>query len=127
MSFGFSVGDFIAVAQLAHTLLKALSDSKGAAREYQDLVAELNVVHKVLIQVDELRAANQLAQSTVNALLFAVNSVNVSMETFLDQHSAYEGSLKRGGSGNLVKDVYRKSKWAVEMPQKASDPRILNY
>ena len=59
MSFGFSVGDFLAVAELAYKLGKALSDTKGAAKEYQELITELNVVHKVLLQVDDLRAANQ--------------------------------------------------------------------
>jgi hypothetical protein len=54
MSFGFSVGDFLAVAQLAYTLGKSLSYSKGASKEYQELITELNVVHKVLLQVDEL-------------------------------------------------------------------------
>lgn len=122
MSFGFSVGDFLAVAQLAYTLGKALSDSKGAAKEYKDLIAELNVVHKVLIQVDKLRAANQIAKATVNALLFTVNTANVVMETFLDEHEGYKESLKSGGSGNPVKDLYRKGKWATQMPDKASPP-----
>jgi len=120
MSFGFSVGDFLAVAQLAYTLGKALSDSKGAAKEYKDLISELNVVHKVLFQVDELRAANQMAKATVNALLFTVNTTNVVMETFLDEHEAYEESLKPGGSRNPVKDLYMKGKWATQMPDKAS-------
>jgi hypothetical protein len=120
MSFGFSVGDFLAVAQLAYALGKALSDSKGAAKEYNDLISELNVVHKVLLQVDELRAANQLAQATVNALLFTVNTTNVVMETFLDEHEAYEESMKPRGSGNPVKDLYRKGKWATQMSDKAS-------
>lgn len=126
MSFVFSVGDFVAGAQLAYTLGKALSDSKGAAREYQELIAELNVVHKVLLQVDELRSANQLAQATVNALLFTVNSVTVTMETFIEHFSSYQDSLNPGGSGNLAKDVYRKTKWAVGMPQKVSGHQILD-
>ena len=122
MSFGFSVGDFVATAQLAYTLGTALSDSKGAAKVYKDLIAELNVVHKVLLQVDELRAANQMAKATVNALLFTVNTTNVVMETFLDEHEGYEKSLRSGGSGNTVKDIYKKGKWATQMPDKASCP-----
>lgn len=120
MSFGFSVGDFLAVAQLAYQLGKALSDTKGAAKEYQELIAELNVVHKVLLQVEGLRAANQLATATVNALLFTVNTTNVAMETFLDDHAAYDKSLRAGGSGNPVKDIFKKGKWATNMPEKAS-------
>jgi hypothetical protein len=97
MSFGFSVGDFLAGAQLAYTLCQALSDSKDSAREYQELIAQLDVVHKVLLQVDQLRAAKQLAQAIVNALLFTVNSTNAAMERFIEQNEAYHESLKPGG------------------------------
>ncbi|KAI1802395.1 hypothetical protein F4811DRAFT_401980 [Daldinia bambusicola] len=121
MSFGFSVGDILAGAQLAYTLCKSLSEAKGSSSDYQELIAQLNVVHKVLIQVDELRAANQLAQATVNALLFTINATNEAIETFLIQYETYEDSLRRRGSGNIVKDVYKKGKWATQMPDKVRD------
>jgi hypothetical protein len=37
------------------------------------------------------------------------------MEVFLEDHEKYTESLKRGGSGNLLKDSWRKGKWAFEM------------
>lgn len=120
MSFGFGVGDFLAVAKLAIDLSKALSDTAGAAQQHKELIAILNVVHKVLLQVDQLRGANQLAQATVNALLFTVNTTNVTMETFLDQHAAYSKSFRPGGSGSFVNDIFQKGKWAIQMPDKAS-------
>ncbi|KAL3431279.1 hypothetical protein BDV09DRAFT_188560 [Aspergillus tetrazonus] len=70
MSFGFSVGDVIAGASLAYKLYQILSETRGASREYQSLMTKLLIVHKVLLQVEQLRAANQLAQSTLNAILF---------------------------------------------------------
>lgn len=115
MSFGFSVGDFLAGAQLAYTLCKALSDAKGSAKEFQELITELDVVHKVLLQVDQLRATNQLAQPTINALLFTVNSANETMESFLDQSQPYLDSLKAGGSRFPMVDAYRKMKWPFHM------------
>lgn len=117
MSFGFSVGDFLAGATLAYTLGKALSDSQGSVHEYKELIAELNVVNKVLIHVEQLRATNQLAQSTVNALLFAVNASNEAIESFLHRQQAYIESFRDGGSGNIIKDVYRKGKWATVAPE----------
>ncbi|CAM1508726.1 Fc.00g055740.m01.CDS01 [Cosmosporella sp. VM-42] len=120
MSFGFSVGDFLAGAELAYTLLKALSETKGAAKEYRGLIAQLNVVHKVLMQVDQLRGANQLAQATFNALLFTVNATKAAMESFLDGKASYHNSLKAGGSGNPVKDIWIKGKWATKMPSHVS-------
>jgi hypothetical protein len=118
MSFGFSVGDFIAGAQLAYKLCKAVSDVKGSAKELQELVTQLDVVHKVLIQVDQLRATNQLAQPTVNALLFVVNTANETMGSFLHQNQPYFESLKAGGSGFSATDAYRKLKWPMQMPNR---------
>jgi hypothetical protein len=68
MSLGFSVGDILGGASLAYQLCNALSETKGSSRDYQQLIAELNVVHKILIQVEQLRVSNQLAQATLNAL-----------------------------------------------------------
>ncbi|KAI1465809.1 uncharacterized protein F4812DRAFT_113077 [Daldinia caldariorum] len=121
MSFGFSVGDILAGAQLAYTLCKSLSEIQGASNDYQELIAQLNVVHKVLVHVDELRAANQLPPATVNALLFTINTTNEAIDTFLTQYETYEESLRRGGSGNMVIDVYKKGKWATQMPDKVRD------
>lgn len=123
MSFGFSVGDILAGAQLAYTLGKSLSDTKGASSDYQELISQLHVVHKVLIQVDQLRAANQLAQATINALLFTINSSNEAIEKFLTQYETYEESLRQGGSGKIFKDVYKKGKWATQMPDKVTPTR----
>ncbi|KAK4074482.1 uncharacterized protein Triagg1_5078 [Trichoderma aggressivum f. europaeum] len=120
MSLGFSLGDFIAVAQLAYQLSKMLSESKGAAEEYRTLITELDVVHRVLLQVNDLRASNQLSQATVNALLFTVNSTRELIGSFLDSHSAYSSSLKPGGSGNPIKDMLIKG--SVELRPRMGRP-----
>ncbi|KAF4633360.1 hypothetical protein G7Y89_g4759 [Cudoniella acicularis] len=117
MSFGFSVGDILGGASLAYQLCKALSKTGGSAKDYQQLIAELNVVHKVLLQVEQLRVSNQLAQATLNALLFTTNSANEAMEAFLADHQKYSESLKKGGSGNLLKDAWRKAKWSLDIQQ----------
>jgi hypothetical protein len=42
------------------------------------------------------------------------------METFLEQNEAYHESLKPGGSGNTVKVLFRKGRWATQMSEKVS-------
>jgi len=53
ITFG-SVGDVIAVGQLAWSLSQALTDSRGSAKEYQDLVKELQAFDQALLQVPTL-------------------------------------------------------------------------
>jgi hypothetical protein len=38
------------------------------------------------------------------------------METFLINYQGYSESLKPSGSGNAVKDIWIKGKWAIQMP-----------
>ena len=115
MSFGFSVGDFVAAAQLAHKLGTALSDSKGSSPEYRQLAAQLNIVHKVLLQVEQMRASNQLEDTTIHAILFVVGCANEEMDGFLIRNGKYGESFKKGGSGNMVVDGVRKISWNSNM------------
>jgi len=118
MSFGLSVGDFLTGAELAYKLVQCLSAAKSSASEYQELMVELNVVHKVLLQVDQLRAANQLAQATTNSLVFTVAYTIDAMDSFLAAYESYSVSLQRDGSGNVLKDTWKKGFWALKMPHR---------
>ncbi|KAI1119826.1 hypothetical protein F5Y10DRAFT_290871 [Nemania abortiva] len=109
MSFGFSVGDFLATAQLAYKLGKALSDAQYATARYEELTAQLHVVHKVLLQVDELRVSKQLAPPTINALMFAVNAASSAMESFLEKNEPYlQASCRSSHGGNMI-NIFRKT------------------
>ena len=55
ITFG-SVGDIIAVGQIAWALAKALTDSRGSAKEYQDLIKELQAFDQALLQVGRMRS-----------------------------------------------------------------------
>ena len=68
MSFGISAGDFIAAATLTYKLILALSESSGSSMEYQQLIQDLSCVHRTLLQVEQMKCARQLGQSTVNGL-----------------------------------------------------------
>ncbi|KAF2124255.1 hypothetical protein P153DRAFT_371116 [Dothidotthia symphoricarpi CBS 119687] len=116
MFFGFSVGDFLAGAQLAYTLHQVLSDAKHSPEELQELNTQLDVVYKVLLQVDQLQTTNQLSPATINALLFTVNSGIETMESFLDQNQLYLDMLKSDGPGFSTADAWWKLEWPVQMP-----------
>lgn len=50
ITFG-SVGDIIAVAEIAWNISKALDSTRGSAKGYQDLVKELQLFNKAVLQV----------------------------------------------------------------------------
>jgi hypothetical protein len=123
MSFGFSAGDFVAAANLAYKLVLALSESSGSSMEYQQLIQDLSCVHRTLLQVEQMKEACQLNQSTINALKHQVDSAKVPMEVFLEKTEKYRRSLSGGGgTGSSVKDSWRKMGWSL---QKKDDVKAL--
>ena len=50
ITFG-SVGDILAVGQIAWSLAKALTHPRGSAKEYQGLIKELQTFDQALLQV----------------------------------------------------------------------------
>ena len=113
MSFGFSAGDFIAAATLVSRLVIALSESSGSSHEYQQIIQDLASVHRTLLQVEQMKQANQLSQSAVNALKHEVDSARKPVEDFLGKTEKYRKALQAGGSGSGLKDSWRKIGWSL--------------
>ena len=80
-----SVGGFIAVANLAYKLVLALSESSGSGMDYLQLIQDLSCVHQTLLQVEQMKDAHQLNQSTINALIYQVDSTKQPMQAFLEK------------------------------------------
>jgi hypothetical protein len=116
MSFGFSVGDFIAVTTLIADLTRALSASKGASAEYQQLILDLQVVEITLVQIDQMRLASQLNTSALNALSWIAKSTATSIADFMERTKKYQDSLSAKGSGNKIKDLWMKVGWTMYKP-----------
>ncbi|KAI9744758.1 MAG: hypothetical protein M1818_001683 [Claussenomyces sp. TS43310] len=116
MSFGFSIGDFLAGAKLIADLTRVLSASKGASMEYQQLLMDLRCVEETLVQIDQMRLASQLHPSAINALCWIVNSTTSSIADFMLRTRKYQQSLSTKGSGNKAKDLWRKIGWSMYKP-----------
>ena len=113
MSFGFSVGDFVAAANLAYKLVLALSDSSGSSMEYQQLILDLSCVRRTLLQVEQMKNANQLNPSTINALRYQVENTKQPIRAFLEKTEKYRKALGGFGPSNTVKDSWRKIGWSL--------------
>ena len=116
MSFGFSVGDFVAGASLAYDLIIALSSSRGSSMEYQQLIQQLYIMHKTCMHVEQIRSSNQMTHATLNATVLIVKNISKQIEAFLRKTEKYRKSLRAGGSGSIAKDAWRKVGWSLFKP-----------
>lgn len=114
MSFGFSGSDILIISKATKRAIDAFSKTKGSAKDYQQLITDLCLMRQVLDGVEKLRVSNQLSKDTLNSLLFAVNSANEAIETFLENYKRYE-CLAEGASSNKAKKSLRKLMWEFDM------------
>jgi hypothetical protein len=124
MSFGFSIGDFIAVANIAATVISALSSKDGAPKLYQDLITDLDGVQKTFIYLSEMKMDDPLGQATINAVGEIAAGAKVAMEQFLAKNENYDQSLKDSeGSSSKMMDTFRKIGWTVWKPAEVQQLR----
>ena len=91
MSFGISVGDFIAVGKLICDISSCLKNAGGAKTEYQDLVLGLDCLQKALTHLKGLQP--QHSQFDLEAIKYTALSCKRPLVEFLDRLKKYEPSL----------------------------------
>lgn len=116
-TFG-SFGDFLSIAALIKDIVEALNDSRGSSKKYQELINGLGILNTAMEQVRQLctsqRFLADIESTLVTALEQAVAKVWQSLEDFHAKIWKYSASLSPGGSGNVVKDAFRKIQYKLE-------------
>lgn len=112
VGFGFSAGDFIAALQLVGTVIDALRDSGNSSAEYRSLIGQLYTLESALLGIKRLELDDS-QHAEVIALRQAAAQCQRTIDAFLEKVKVYQPSLKSGGSGNRLRDGWRKFKWAV--------------
>ncbi|KAN0116843.1 hypothetical protein V8E51_002820 [Hyaloscypha variabilis] len=123
MSFGFGIGDFIAVGELAERLYKEIYlVARHASQELlalQSEVATLNMSINLLIA--EIKDENStLARSgeervnTVNGVLAETKKTLLELEKF---SQAFGLCQRKAGAFEKVKSVMNKTKFAIDLPK----------
>jgi len=107
MSFGFSVGDFLAVGKLVADITSSLHEAGGSKSEYQELLRELESLHHALTHLDKLQSSANL-----ESIKYAALSCRRPLEQFLAKINKYEKSLGVWGGGNVIKKTADKLQWA---------------
>lgn len=112
MSFGFSIGDFLAAAGLIAQVVTALHEAGGSSSQYRRLILELYSLGRSLEEVDRLEPVEGL-ESTIEAIKATALSCQLPLHEFLDGIKKYDRSLGIGCSSGVMKDVLSKTKWVA--------------
>jgi hypothetical protein len=112
MSFGFSVGDFLAAIELVHDLAVALSDGRGSSAKFQGLVQELYSLERAMIEIKNLQVSAGL-ESHLWMVQQVATQCQRAIADFLRKSDVYMQCLRQGGSTKWWKDAFYKVKWAV--------------
>jgi hypothetical protein len=115
MSFGFSVGDFLAAGKLIHDVIESLQDVGGAESEYQELIRELWSLKKALQHLDNLQSDHSSQDRTVQSIKFAALSCRQPLEQFLAKIKKFDSTLDVWAKGQPSKSIVRKVHWGLSM------------
>lgn len=109
-----SVGDIIAVTQLAVHIKTALCETQSTTCEYHELIAELDLFHRTCLRVNSVTPlARQITNQRRYAhlyreLLSILNAIRHHIA-----HSEYHRAIQKGGSKNIKLDTWRELGWMV--------------
>ena len=112
MSFGFSVGDFIAVGKLINDIVKCLQSVGGAKSEYQEMVREFEILTKALVHIDHLKAADEKMTAQLNYIKFAALSCRYPLQDFMTKMEEYDSSLGTRARMDMMRKAARKVRWS---------------
>lgn len=109
ITFG-SIGDMIAVGQLAKSLADALNESRGSSAEYRGPIRDLGLLGDVLAQVALLANVHETTLELA-ALYETVRRViepcRQSIEAFRQRLRKYEGPLGRDDANKVKSTMYK--------------------
>lgn len=116
-TFG-SFGDILAITQLLRGIITALSDSRGASAEYQNLIVQLRAFADVLSSVyDTIFDPNSghppLSAHTMRSLRKELDGCRSQLQSVQKRIHGYQKSLRQGGSGSRMRDSWRKIGWGL--------------
>ncbi len=112
MSFGFSVGDFLAAIELVHNLALALSNNRGSGAKFKGLIQELYAIERVMIEIKTLQMPPGL-ESQIWMVQQATSQAQTAITKFLQQNDVYMRYLGQENSSKWWNKAFYKIKWAV--------------
>jgi len=125
MSFGFSVGDFVAIGKLVADITSALQSTGGAKSEYQELIREFQALEAALRHLDRLEDGGTNSES-VKSVKCAALHCRQPLADFLSKIKKYDKSLGIWSRSNVVgKAAADKLRWTFR--EKEDIKRLQTY
>lgn len=112
MSFGFSVGDFIAALEVVGVVIDALRAGGKAARQYRELLKELWSLKLALLAVQTMDIDESLC-AYESALRITASQCLGTISDFWERMQKYQLHLRLAGSGSKIISDMMKIKWAL--------------
>lgn len=112
MSFGFSVGDFLAVGKLIADITNSLGEASGSKSEYQELLRELESLNHALRHLDKL--PTNIASANLESIKYTALCCRRPLEQFLGKIQKYDMALGIWGRANPIKKTADKLRWAFK-------------
>lgn len=104
VSFGFGVGDFLAVANLAFKITMLLREIKGVSADYKRLIADLEFTTQALNHAGRLQnLSNTLPISAKNAVSHGLSCCQRDLERLMEIIQKYHSGFH----------PFQKVKWAI--------------
>ncbi|PVH68040.1 hypothetical protein DL98DRAFT_662356, partial [Cadophora sp. DSE1049] len=119
MSFGFSVGDFIAAADLIARVVSALREAGGSASQHRHITNKLGFLDRAIRDVNRLEPVEGL-EPALEAIKTTALSCQSPLLEYLENIRRYDKSLGPGQSCGVMKDVFLKMKWQVSKKMEAA-------
>lgn len=114
MSFGFSIGDFMAAGAIIKNIVSALRTSSTS--DHQELVLELHGLQRALDEIEHLQVAPQ-HETEVNAVKVTALTCQYRLDDFAGKLKKFQ-SLSQGtkvGSSEKAKIWRLKLQWGFSM------------
>lgn len=111
VGFGFSISDLCMGLKLIKDSVEAFDTRKGSAKQFGDLISEIDTLQVCLRSVQALLADEGLPHQQHVALEHATHACQQCIAEFLDSISKYQPHLRTGAKGFLPK--FRKIQWAL--------------
>jgi len=124
MSFGFSVGDFVAIGKLVADITSALQSTGGAKAEYQELIREFQALEAALRHLDRLEEDGTNSES-VKSIKCAALHCRQPLADFLAKIKKYDKSLGIWSRSNVGKAATDKLRWTFR--EKEDIGRLQTY